>query len=380
MASELNLDSVFNDIANSIRAKKRTSNTIQPINMSSEIDSIELGTDTTDATATSSDILLNKTAYVNGKKITGSIPTITQATPSISISSSGLITSTSTQSESGYMVSGNKSATKQLTTKGATTYTPTTKDQTIASGIYLTGTITIKGDSSLLPRNIKKGETIFGVTGTYETPIDLDNITTMSWQQLSQLSSKGVDLSGCLGQTKQISVSGSTINARLVSMKYNGTKGYVFMTIQVLPTSYKMQTNTSTKTSGGWKNATFRTTLEGAIFNSINSDLRSYMKSITLPYTNGNGNYSSAGISTLSTKIFIPSVRELKGESGSWSTLAEGEQFDYFARGNSFAVGNNFFTRTRTTINQFAYFPANSTSQGQIWFNTSAYVLFCFVI
>ena len=380
MASELNLDSVFNDIANSIRAKKRTSNTIQPINMSSEIDSIELGTNTTDANATSSDILLNKTAYVNGKKITGSIPTITQATPSISISSSGLITSTSTQSESGYMVSGNKSATKQLTTKGATTYTPTTKDQTIASGIYLTGTITIKGDSSLLPSNIKKGETIFGVAGTYETPIDLSDITTMSWQQLSQLSSKGVDLSWCLGQTKQISVSGSTINARLVSMKYNGTKGYVFMTSQVLPTSYKMQTNTSTKTSGGWKNATFRTTLEGTIYNSINSDLRNYMKSVTVPYTNGNGNYSSAGISTLSTKIFIPSVRELKGANGSWSTLAEGEQFDYFASGNSFAVGNNFFTRTRTTINQFAYFPANSTSQGQIWFNTSAYVLFCFVI
>ena len=380
MASELNLDSVFNDIANSIRAKKRTSNTIQPINMSSEIDSIELGTDTTDATATSSDILLNKTAYVNGKKITGSIPTITQATPSISISSSGLITSTSTQSESGYMVSGNKSATKQLTTKGATTYTPSTSNQTIASGQYLSGVQTIKGDSNLFAGNIKKGVSIFGVVVTYETPIDLSDITTMSWQQLSQLSSKGVDLSGCLGQTKQISVSGSTINARLVSMKYNGTKGYVFMTSQVLPTQYKLQTNSTTKTSGGWKNATFRTTLEGEIFNSINSDLRSYMKSITLPYTNGNGNYSSAGISTLSTKIFIPSVRELKGESGSWSTLAEGEQFDYFASGNSFAVGNNFFTRTRTTINQFAYFPANSTSQGQIWFNTSAYVLFCFVI
>lgn len=265
-------------------------------------------------------------------------------------------------------------------TKQATTYTPTTSNQTIASGTYLIGTQTIKGDSNLVAGNIKKGVSIFGVTGTYETPIDLDDITTMSWQQLSELSSKGVDLSGCLGQTKQISVSGSTINARLVSMKYNGTKRYVFMTSQVLPTQYKMQTNSTTKTSGGWKNTTFKTTLEGTIFNSINSDLRSYMKSITLPYTSGSGNHSNDTISTLSAKIFIPSVKELKGANGSYTSLAEGTQFDYFANGGSFAVGNNFFTRTRTTINQFAYFPANSETVSQIWFNTSAYVLFCFVI
>lgn len=267
-----------------------------------------------------------------------------------------------------------------ITGIGAGTYTPSTSNQIIQSGQYLWGAQTIKGDSNLVAGNIKKGVSIFGVTGTYETPIDLDDITTMSWQQLSELSSKGVDLSGCLGQTKQISVSGSTINARLVSMKYNGTKGYVFMTSQVLPTQYKMQTNSTTKTSGGWKNATFRTTLEGTIYNSINSDLRNYMKSVTVPYTDGNGNYSAATISTLATKIFIPSVRELKGANGSYTSLNEGTQFDYFARGNSFAVGNNFFTRTRTTINQFAYFPENSTSQGKIWFNTSAYVLFCFVI
>lgn len=43
MASEKNLNAVFTDIANSIRSKKGTTNTIQPINMASEIDSIETG-------------------------------------------------------------------------------------------------------------------------------------------------------------------------------------------------------------------------------------------------------------------------------------------------------------------------------------------------
>ena len=48
----------------------------------------------------------------------------------------------------------------------ATTYIPTTSDQTIASGSYINGTQTIKGDTHLVGRNIKSGVTIFGVEGT----------------------------------------------------------------------------------------------------------------------------------------------------------------------------------------------------------------------
>ena len=54
-----------------------------------------------------------------------------------------------------------------VTKKSAATYTPGTSDQSIASGQYLNGTQTIKGDSNLTAANIKSGVSIFGVTGTY---------------------------------------------------------------------------------------------------------------------------------------------------------------------------------------------------------------------
>lgn len=55
-------------------------------------------------------------------------------------------------------------------TKSAQTYTPGTSDQTISSGRWLTGAQKIKGDANLVAGNIKKGVSIFGVTGTYEMP------------------------------------------------------------------------------------------------------------------------------------------------------------------------------------------------------------------
>ena len=178
------------------------------------------GTDTSDATATAADILSGKTAYVKGSKVTGNIATKTSSNltasgatvtvpagyyasnatksvstgstktpattvtknPSISVSSSGLITASVSGTQSitptvtaGYVSNGTAgtitvsgSATKQLTTQAAQTITPGTSDKTIASGRYLTGTQTIKGDANLVAGNIKNGVSIFGVAGSYE--------------------------------------------------------------------------------------------------------------------------------------------------------------------------------------------------------------------
>lgn len=75
----------------------------------------------------------------------------------------------------GKMLSGivgytsNGKVTGTIDSISAQTITPGVSDKTIASGKYLSGTQTIKGDANLLEENIKNGISIFGVTGTYES-------------------------------------------------------------------------------------------------------------------------------------------------------------------------------------------------------------------
>lgn len=101
-------------------------------------------------------------------QVSKSVATATQATPSVTVDSGGKITATASQA-AGYVAAGTKTATKQMTVQAAKTWMPGTSNQTLASGRYLTGTQTIKGDANLKAANIVKGVSIFGVTGTAET-------------------------------------------------------------------------------------------------------------------------------------------------------------------------------------------------------------------
>lgn len=133
-------------------------------------------------------------AISNGSATTPA--TTVTANPSISVSSGGLITATASATKSvtptvsaGYVSSGTAgtitvsgSNTSQLTTQAAQTIHPSTTDQTISSGKYLTGAQTIKAvtTTNLTAANIVSGVTVkigdstdddcvISVTGTAQT-------------------------------------------------------------------------------------------------------------------------------------------------------------------------------------------------------------------
>lgn len=144
---------------------------------------------------TSSQTITPDSGYDGLSKVTvNAMPTATQASPSISVSSAGLITASATQS-AGYVSAGTKSATKQLTTQAAKTVTPTTSNQTaVASGRYTTGAITVKGDANLKADNITQGISIFGVAGA--NPYEKNATTVEVNTQASKLDELKTILAG----------------------------------------------------------------------------------------------------------------------------------------------------------------------------------------
>ena len=125
------LGGLFTAIANAIRAKKGTTDTIVADNFPSEIESI------------------------------ASQPSLQSKTVSPSTAAQTITP------DSGYDGLSQVVVNAISPTKGAQTYTPTTTNQTISSGRWLTGDQTIKGDANLVAANIKSGVSIFGVNGNY---------------------------------------------------------------------------------------------------------------------------------------------------------------------------------------------------------------------
>lgn len=188
--------------------------------------------DTSDATlAGGGSMLSGVTAYANGTKYSGSIATKTSsnltvsgatvtapagyyatsasksvasgsaktpattitAAPTLSIdNSTGIVTGSVSASQNitptvsaGYVSAGTAgtvtasgSDTLELNVQAAQTITPSTSNQTIAAGVFLTGAQTVAGDANLVAANIASGVSIFGVAGSLSAAvISQDGVT-----------------------------------------------------------------------------------------------------------------------------------------------------------------------------------------------------------
>lgn len=180
-----------------------------------------LGTFTSDATATASQILSGYTAYSNGSKITGTMTnrgawngtiTLTSSTsgtvtiPSGFHNGSGKVTATASDADliasnirsgknilgvTGTLIeatgnantgdvlsgktfskAGSAGLTGTMSNHGAKVITPSTVNQAIPAG-YHNGQGYVKGDTNLIASNIKNGVTIFGVTGNHSGLADI---------------------------------------------------------------------------------------------------------------------------------------------------------------------------------------------------------------
>lgn len=150
----------------------------------------------TPGTATQDDIIQGQTAWVNGVQITGVLEPGSDTSDATATASQILAPYTA------YVASGKVTGT--MPSQGAQVITPGTTQQTINGGVYLTGTQTIQGDAGLVPENIKSGITIFGVTGEYAGE------QTLFAVPLTITVDSGVTVSAINGDTTLTAVSNGT--------------------------------------------------------------------------------------------------------------------------------------------------------------------------
>lgn len=126
-------------------------------------------------------IVAGKKCYVNGELVTGTMPTVAPTASASLNTTTGKVTPTAAIGD-GHAISGQYTGTVlQLPTVQGLLVNPGTATQVIIpAGKYTLSDTIVQGDANLVAGNIKKGVSIFGVTGTVEEGITPSGMITLN--------------------------------------------------------------------------------------------------------------------------------------------------------------------------------------------------------
>lgn len=218
----------------------------------------------------------------------------------------------------------------------------------------LTGTVASIGYATLHPTELGDWTIVFTYNGTQRTKVytlEVIGIVDVrpfvvgatledtSWDNIAIVSDFGMAQNYWqIGDKKNITVNGATYAAQIIGFdrdtlttaEDSRTKaGITFQLVDCLNTTYPM--NNSDSNSSGWSRSKMRTSTIATLLDQLSSDLKSVLKFVDKVTSVGN---KQSALETTSDKLFLLSAIEIFGTT-SGAYAGEGEQYEYYAAGNS---------------------------------------------
>lgn len=161
--------------------------------------------------------------------------------------------------------------------------------------------------------------------------VEMPALNDCSWDTIATYAASG--LAGDIwkiGDTKTFSIDGVDYTAVIAGFNHDdladgtGKAGITFALQTCLATKYRL--NSTDTNSGGWGGCAFRATLQGDIFEQLETSLKNVIKPVIKKASAGS---QSTTINSYTDTLFLFAEIEVFGTSAN-SVAGEGEQYDYF--------------------------------------------------
>ena len=157
----------------------------------------------------------------------------------------------------------------------------------------------------------------------------IKDITSLSWEEIIEGADNGRILESCVGQEKTIMIGDTSYDVVLIGVNHDdlvsgGKANTTWQLKHCYNTKYPM--NSSDTNSGGYAGSEMHTTTLPSIFNQIQEDVRSAIKSVIKKASVGDG---STTIVDTNCNLFLLSEKEICN-STAFSASGEGTQYAYW--------------------------------------------------